>query len=510
MVCADICGGQALDCGFQGVSVLRAQEGIDNDDGFAYCDYCGVDAKRVAGDWLGQHGYSAIIQPVFAALTAEGLRHDAWLDRIMSLHSTGQLESTFVIDKTRQGPRTTAATTGNDRDEERGVGNPAPVNDGPAVVAAASRTPSAFISSETGDASADPAVGVMDPAASMSQTNADIRSEIGADMSQFLAGKPHATLSQWAAQSEWAADTGGVLDDAGSPVRCQGGVWQELWQNALDHMAKREPGRTEFMDEPDPASSQPDSRHQPPVTDTAYDYGDYGGVSLEDAIGGLSSDGSDDGGQLDDYHGNDDHGCAAAQISNGNLDGTGAEYPVAPRAAALHLEGSGPTIVGAATMSSAAWLASRQLDALRRGTSGGASARIAELRAMQRAPKEASPDISMAGIVVDDVDNVAAELSDAMQSTARQSSANLSPLSVFRAKRAAASKEHVAAVSPAQSRTQLVRSSSQDERQMAMAAKAAATAADGEAARLSEELRKTTAVLSVLARHKASRETETD
>ena len=58
-------------------------------------------------------------------------------------------------------------------------------------------------------------------------------------------------------------------------------------------------------------------------------------------------------------------------------------------------------------MSSAAWLASRQLDALRRGTSGGASARIAELRAMQRAPKEASPDISMAGIVVDDVDNVA-------------------------------------------------------------------------------------------------------
>ena len=85
----------------------------------------------------------------------------------------------------------------------------------------------------------------------------------------------------------------------------------------------------------------------------------------------------------------------------------------------------------------------------------------------------------MAGIVVDDVDNVAAELSDAMQSTARQSSANLSPLSVFRAKRAAASKEHVAVVSPAQSRTQLVRSSSQNERQMAMAAKGSARRKSG-------------------------------
>ena len=94
--------------------------------------------------------------------------------------------------------------------------------------------------------------------ARMEVTNAEVTTQITADMVELMRENPKATLADWAVRSEWAQDTGGVRDEAGSPLREQGGAWQRCWAGAVQQVAA---GGTHVHEE-------------------------YGGVSLEDALGG--------------------------------------------------------------------------------------------------------------------------------------------------------------------------------------------------------------------------------
>lgn len=66
----------------------------------------------------------------------------------------------------------------------------------------------------------------------MSRTNEAVHHEIGADMRAFLRRHPTGTVEEWAAQSEWASDTGGARDERGLSLRVRQGDWKRLFDVA--------------------------------------------------------------------------------------------------------------------------------------------------------------------------------------------------------------------------------------------------------------------------------------
>jgi hypothetical protein len=66
----------------------------------------------------------------------------------------------------------------------------------------------------------------------MARTNEAVHKEIGADMRAFLRQHPAGTVEEWAAQSEWASDTGGAHDERGLSLRVRQGDWKRLFDAA--------------------------------------------------------------------------------------------------------------------------------------------------------------------------------------------------------------------------------------------------------------------------------------
>ena len=66
----------------------------------------------------------------------------------------------------------------------------------------------------------------------MARTNELLYHEIGADMRAFLCKHPAGTVEEWAAQSEWASDTGGARDERGLSLRVREGDWKRLFEEA--------------------------------------------------------------------------------------------------------------------------------------------------------------------------------------------------------------------------------------------------------------------------------------
>jgi len=66
----------------------------------------------------------------------------------------------------------------------------------------------------------------------MARTNRVLHREICADMRAFLREHPACSVEEWAAQSEWARDTGGARDERGLSLRVREGDWKRLFEEA--------------------------------------------------------------------------------------------------------------------------------------------------------------------------------------------------------------------------------------------------------------------------------------
>ena len=71
------------------------------------------------------------------------------------------------------------------------------------------------------------------------ETNAQINKAVSADMAAFLRQRPEGTVSEWAAVSEWSADTGGPKDAHGAPLRAVQGEWGAMFCHARAAEAER-------------------------------------------------------------------------------------------------------------------------------------------------------------------------------------------------------------------------------------------------------------------------------
>eukprot|EP01046_Picozoa_sp_COSAG06_P024054 COSAG06_NODE_1940_length_8023_cov_11.932988_9_plen_1278_part_00 len=425
-------GGTAYFGDWGGVTLDGAQEGVGNDDGFVYSEYGGTTQEQMLVDFLeSNREQGAALADVAGAFEAACIDKSEWMQELVDMRKDGELnaflESVEAQSKAQKQAQqqeveqttgdeggaashdygdyggvsledalagdsdgdggydygdyggvsleevaafTSSDDDGGDDDDGTDAYRLQPVQGTPPRV----DSEQAFGRSSSMDREAAAMV------ARMETTNSEVASEITEDMLRLMLSNPKATLADWAVRSEWARDTGGVRDEDGSPLRAQGGAWQQLWSHATQRAAET---RAATRQGDASAASGVDSAPAPAAAGgSSVESADGSALSslptlqTEDAAahrsGSSSSDviaaGSSDSGTAVEEEGrNGGHAQSSRSRRGSTATSNGGGSSTRSRSSARSSMNS----------SSAAWLAERQMDALTRGTSLGSKVRIA-------------------------------------------------------------------------------------------------------------------------------------